>query len=337
MLALGISGHLAAVYFMQVMGWWDYPRAEAWLRFLPVTLLTAMVALFIERHFDEGTPLKSAQMFQGWSRPLYLLVLFDIMFAQLDSLQTNQAGMMVSLIHAILIAVLASFWLMSGVAYVSLILSVIALIQSWANAHSLLDGQITSLPIVLAELAVVYGLCGYGLTFLRRNLKDRGLRPWLALWELPLQRFSMVFSWGILTLTLGLGLAVIGWTIRAIFGLVYHADLPTAYMVTSVLALLGLLYLAAAFTHRWLRLGYMAMGMLLVSWVVHIFFVQQWDNLQWYAIPAGLYLLGIGYLEWQRQSSAGPLARLSGHSPNDGDAVLADFIVWMGICLNIGG
>jgi len=48
-------------------------------------------------------------MFQGWSRPLYLLVLFDVMFAQLGSLEASQAGTMVSLIHAVLIAVLASF------------------------------------------------------------------------------------------------------------------------------------------------------------------------------------------------------------------------------------
>jgi len=129
----------------------------------------------------------------------------------------------------------------------------------------------------------------------------------------------MVFSWVILTLTIGLGGAVIGWTIRAIFGLVYHIDLPTAYMVTSVLALLGLLYLAAAFTHRWLRLGYIATGMLLISWVIHIFFVQQWDNLQWYAMPAGLYLLGIGYLEWRR-----------------GNRILARWLDYLAIALMMG-
>jgi hypothetical protein len=42
------------------------------------------------------------------------------------------------------------------------------------------------------------------------------------------------------------------------------------------------------------------MGMLLTSWILQVFYIQQWDNLQWYAIPAGLYLLSIAYLEWQR-------------------------------------
>jgi hypothetical protein len=65
----------------------------------------------------------------------------------------------------------------------------------------------------------------------------------------------------------------------------------------------GLLYVATAFTHRRLRLGYIAVGMLLAAWMLHAFYVQQWGNaahVQAYAIPAGLYLLGIAYLEWQR-------------------------------------
>jgi hypothetical protein len=74
-------------------------------------------------------------------------------------------------------------------------------------------------------------------------------------------------------------------------------------MVVGVLSLLGLLYVAAAVVYRRTRLGYVAVGMLLSGWTLHAFYVQQWDSLariQWYAIPAGLYLLGIAYLEWRR-------------------------------------
>jgi len=41
----------------------------------------------------------------------------------------------------------------------------------------------------------------------------------------------------------------------------------------------------------------------LTGWFTYAFYINAWDNLrqlQWYAMPAGLYLLGIGYLEWQR-------------------------------------
>jgi hypothetical protein len=74
-------------------------------------------------------------------------------------------------------------------------------------------------------------------------------------------------------------------------------------MAVGVLSLLGLLYVAAAAAHRWLRLGYVALAMLLAGWMLHAFYIQQWDRLarvQWYAIPAGLYLLGVGFLEWRQ-------------------------------------
>jgi hypothetical protein len=74
-------------------------------------------------------------------------------------------------------------------------------------------------------------------------------------------------------------------------------------MIVSVLALLGLLYIAVAFTHRSVRLSYLAIGMLLAAWLLYAFYIQQWDesaHVQWYTIPAGLYLLGIAYAEWRR-------------------------------------
>jgi hypothetical protein len=148
-----------------------------------------------------------------------------------------------------------------------------------------------------------YGLAGYGLAFLRNTLdNDQEIRPWLAIWELPLQSFSIGFSFGILLLTAGLGLDIIGWTVAAMIGIPFRniVNVITVQMIVNVLALIGLLYLAAAFTHRWLRLGYVAIGMLLTSWLLQAFYIQQWDNLQWYVIPMGLYLLGIAYLEWQR-------------------------------------
>lgn len=74
----------------------------------------------------------------------------------------------------------------------------------------------------------------------------------------------------------------------------------TVQTVVKVLALLGLLYVTATFTYRQLRLGYVTMGMLITTWILHIFYVQEWGNVQWYALPAGLYLLTVAYLEWRR-------------------------------------
>jgi hypothetical protein len=300
LLALALTGHLAAIFYLQELGWWRYP-VWAWYRFLPVTLIMVLVALFIERQRREGSPLQSGNLFNGWSRPLYIIALLDIIIGQFFSLDGTWAGVVITLTHALIFAVLASFWLSARMPYLSTTLGAIALIQ-WLST---LAGPVEGLPVALAGLALGYGLVGYSLAFVHYNLPEsRVLRPWLAIWELPLQRFSIVFSWGILVLTAWLGLDLVGWTIRAMLGLPFRqvVELITVQMVLRVMALLGLLYVAASFSHRWLRLGYIAIGMLLTAWMLHAFYVQQWENVQWYAIPAGLYLLIIAYLEWQRDN-----------------------------------
>jgi hypothetical protein len=298
LLATALAGHLAAVYYLESLGWWRHPE-YAYLRFLPVTLITVLVALFIERWRHEGAPLQWNRCFIGWSRPLYVLALLDIIIGQWLSLTSSDAGALVTLAHALILGLLASAWLSTMIGYVSLSLGIVALGQ-WLSTF---DGPIERLPIALAGLALAYGLAGYGLALVRFSLpRQREIQPWLDIWELPLQRVSIIFSFGILVLTAWLGLDLVGWTIRALFGVSFRqmVELVTVQMAVGVLGLLGLLYLAAAYTHRWQRLGYFAIGMLLAAWMLHVFYVQQWENVQWYAVPAGLYLLMVAYLEWRR-------------------------------------
>ncbi|MBE7552137.1 MAG: hypothetical protein HS126_13795 [Anaerolineales bacterium] len=298
LLALTLAGHFAVVYYLQELGWWQYP-AWACYRFLPVTLITTVVALFIERWRNEGSPLSSNLIWQGWSRPLYIIMLFDIIFVQLFSLGEASVGAIVTLTHALIFVVLASVWLSAWLPYVSATFGTLALVQ-WLSA---LGGPIEGLPVALAGLALAYGLIGYSLNWTYQSaLRTWTLRPWLRVWAVPLQRFSLGFSWIILSLTAWLGFDLAGWTVRAIFGLPFRevVELATVQMVVRVLALLGLLYVAATFTYRRVRLGYVALGMLLAAWMLHTFYVQEWENVQWYAIPAGLYLLTIAYMEWRR-------------------------------------
>jgi hypothetical protein len=230
------------------------------------------------------------------------LLFFDLLLAQILSLGDTWPGVTVTLSHAALLALFASLWLAPWLAYLSQLLGVIALIQ----VGVFLQRPIEQLPVALAQLALGYGLVGYGLAWFRGRLpQNREMRPWLAVWELPLQRFSLSLSLVILLLAGRLGLDLAGWTVRAMLGLPFReiVDLATVQMVVGVLSLLGLLYLATAATHRWLRLAYLAIGMLLAGWLLYAFYIRQWAGLarvQWYAIPAGLYLLGISYLEWQR-------------------------------------
>ncbi len=307
LLALGLAGHLALIFYLDELGWWHYP-AYACARFLPLTLATSLIAMLIEWRRSEDSPLHLERFLEGWSRPLYLLAAFDLVIAQSLSLSGTSAGAFVTLVHALLIAAMASFWLSRWLPYLSTVLGIVSLLQ-WLST---LKGPIEGLPVALAYLALAYGLVGYGLTFARnrkQEARSRGQEAGMAgiadVWELPLQRVGLGLSFGVLLIAAVLGIDLVGWTLRAMLGFSFReiVEMPTAQMAVGVLALLGLLYIGTAFNHRRLRLGYVAVGMLLAAWMIHAFYVQQWDGaarVQWYAMPAGVYLLGIAYLEANR-------------------------------------
>jgi hypothetical protein len=333
LLAMGLAGHLAVFHYLSALGWWAYPP-QGWLRFLPVTITTTVVGLLVERFRKEGSPLNPRHTLRGWSRPLYLLAAADIVVAQVGSLGQTGSSAAVTLVHALLVAVLASAWRSPELPYLTTALGVAALWQ-WLAA---LSWPRQSLPVTFSQLALGYGAVGYGLGLLRDRYLSRptppprtpraptvyvegiqdlsastiqkprpepGLPPWPAVWERSLQRSALILSWLILALAGWLGIDLVGWTVRAMLGSPFRqiVEMDTARMAIGVLSLLGLLYVAASVTHRRPRLGYAAVGMLLAGWMLYAFYIRQWDDLaqvQWYAMPAGLYLMMVSYLEWRR-------------------------------------
>ena len=296
-------------YYIDTLGLWRY-LGEAWLRFLPATILTVLLGLGVEKRLNEGSPMDAGKTYKGWSRPLYLVALADIVIAQVSSLEGTGAAALVTVGHALLIAVLASAWASSRITYVSTFLGFVALLE-WRASGS---PTAQSLPIHFAGLAMGYGVLGFGYNMFKRVTGQGsgggvsgsaiGL-GWLTVWERPLQRSGMLLSFLALILTPFMGFRLVSWSIRALFGLPFReiVEIETVWMVIGVLALVGLLYVAAAVVYRRLRLGYLAIGMLLSSWFLYTFYIKIWSNLrevQWYAMPAGLYLLGIGALEWAR-------------------------------------
>jgi len=96
----------------------------------------------------------------------------------------------------------------------------------------------------------------------------------------------MVMSFFALALVPSLGIDIIGWSVRALFGLSFRelVEAETIQMVVWVFSLLGLLYAAASAVYHRLRLGYLAGAMLLVSWFLYAYYLNIWDNLgkvQW--------------------------------------------------------
>jgi hypothetical protein len=299
LLAAGSAAHLAMVFYLHGRVGWLSP--EVWPRFLPMTIATALVGLALEKRLGEGSPLSEKRILAGWSRPLYALLLWDFIVIQAGSLDSGAGAALVSLVHAVLIGLLASAWASPGLPFGSALLGALALGQ-WLAA-----GEQAALvyPLAYARLALGYGLVGYGLTLGLRWLQRPGWPAWLGVWARPLQLSSLAISLGALGLAAFLGVDLFTWTARALLGYPFRsiADLPAARMLVGVLSLVGLLYVAAAAAYRRLRLGYLAVGMLLAAWFAYAFYLQAWEGpqqVQWYALPAGLYLLAIGYLEWLR-------------------------------------
>ncbi len=309
LLAAGLAVHFSTGLYLEHLGWWSYPGA-AWLRFLPVAALTTFAGLALEKRLHEGSPLASGQTYPGWSRPLYLIALADIFLSQVSSLEGTGAAALLAIGNALLVAVLASAWKAPLMMYISAFLGFVALLE-WRDAENLTG---LSLPVHFAGLAVGYGLLGFGYSLIKRwagqgsgeEARGSTFGPgWLSIWERPLQRSGMLLSFLALGLAPFLGFELAFWIVRALFGLPFReiVDLETVWMMVWVLALVGLLYVTAAAVYRRLRFGYLAIGMLLASWFLYAFYINAWANLrqvQWYALPAGLYLLGIGTLEWAR-------------------------------------
>ncbi len=301
--------HFAVIQFFQYLEWHKLDPQEWWLRFMPLTLAMAALGLFIEKRFNEDRPFNEKATV-GWSRIFYLFLVIDMLFGQAGSLNGTYSGMAVTLFHVLICAFLASIWMSNGWAVLSTFLGFVAVLQ-W---HFALDIEIEFLPVMVAALGFGYGSLGLGYKILKQNpgagaeQEAPSMTPqWLSIWENPLSIGGLVLSLLSMLLAFVIGFDLIGWMTRAAFGIEFRSlvEFQTIWMVVWVLTLAGLLYALAAGAYRQLRIGYLAMAMLLTAWHLYAFFINAWDNLrllQWYAMPVGLYLLGIAFIEWNREN-----------------------------------
>ncbi len=263
--------------------------------------LTALVGWLIELGLREGSPV-SGRWAQGWSRPFYAFVGGNLLLAQGATFFPMVAeSAPLSLSHALLLAVLATLWISPVLAYVPPAFLGVAVWQYLVRGK--FAGE--NWPWALAVLTVVCGASGYGL----RYVQQRGVRlpPWMQIWEKPLARYGVGFSGLAMLLALTLGAGGLGLLVLVLFGQPISSSDVALYqsqveMWISVLALLGLFYLIASLASRRRWWGYGALLLLLSSWGLQWLMVWDWREVQLYALPTGLYLLGIGYLEWSSGS-----------------------------------
>ncbi|HDP90230.1 MAG TPA: hypothetical protein ENN42_09835 [Thioalkalivibrio sp.] len=267
--------------------------------FLPVSLVTAAAGLAVERRRGEGSPLADlGALWRGCSRPFYWLLALDLTVVQIIALTHSGPATLVSTTHALLLAALAVAWSHGLLPYLAAGLGLLAVI---ANQFRV-EASATSWPWVLALLALGYGLLGYGLEYVRAALDAITDRfKGIIVLEKPLERASCFISAVAILNMATQGARIWRWLFRSLFlgqSLMTTQNVRVVQMAVATLSILGLLYLAIGLVRRWYWLGYGAVGLLLAAWSLEWFLVWDLREIQWYAIPAGVYLLVIGYLEW---------------------------------------
>ncbi|MCB8923880.1 MAG: hypothetical protein H6662_20060, partial [Ardenticatenaceae bacterium] len=292
---------LTALALIRWAGLADSPTQLA-LAFVPMTALTLFAALLVQEVRGEGAVVAKVDgrwtmKLGGWSRPLFLLFFATLGVAQVLALFPGDEGALATLLHGLLLAVLASFWQLPLLAYA-------ALATGWLVLTQALDVTSAGLPVAFAALAVGYGLVSYGLLLAKPEVKA-GWR-WLRVWERPLLFSGWVISSVALLLALGRGAGVVPVLMRALVAVPHLGVRQTALaaMLIRTFAVLGLFYLIATLIERRPRLSYLALWLLFSSWSFWLLLLAGARELQLYAIPAGLILLGMGWLEWVRGSRA---------------------------------
>ena len=218
----------------------------------------------------------------SWAQPFFLFAAFDLVFWQVIALRSFETAVILAIGHAILLGLFAMLWQDTALAYGTLVYSLLAV-----GYRLRWDG------VPFADAMAWVGGIGLGL-YLLAWIAERvatGVRPRvspLAVWPKPLTNAAIFLT------TLAL-----------------LATLPTVATRTTAaaagLAFAGALYLAIAYRGRHYPLGYLGMGMLVLAWALALI-VRDVRQPQLYAIPAGLYLTGIGFLE--RRLARRPFASL---------------------------
>ena len=276
----------------------ERPAESAWraFAFLPATLLTALVGLAVQRQWGEGPPFGSPRRgWLGWSRPFFWFLALDIIVVQTVGIFDPHPGTLISSAHAVILAALAMVWGWKTMAYGAVALGLIAVAERllWVAAPA------THFPPALALLSLAYGVAGYWMEYGRRG--RAGPRFWDVL-EGPLEIGGQILAATAILWALLEGMDIWGWLVRALLGYPFPTgqDILIVQMVVLVLALTGLMYLTAALVRRWYWRGYGAVALLLAAWSLEWFLVWGLREVQWYAVPAGLYLLGVGLMEWRQ-------------------------------------
>jgi len=282
------AAHLALMSYFTIHPS-DKPAQYISLPFLGLTWMMALTGYVFSRRFPVSQQTESGKrifnlgrwnwefgnwpfvghlLTPSWAQPFFIFTALDLIGWQLVALGRYETAIIVATGFMLLLMLFAMFWQDSALAYGTLIFFLIA-VGYWLDW--------AGLP--LADSFARVGGIGFGCYLLARIAERARLAP-AAVWIKPLTHAAIALT----------GLAVV---VTLPFVLSQTTD--TAF----ALAFAGALYLTIAYRGHYHRLGYTAMAMLQAAWAL-LLIVGKVAEPQLYAIPAGLYFTGIGYLERRR-------------------------------------
>jgi hypothetical protein len=257
------------------------------LPYLGMTWLMALVAYGFSRHIPAHAPVAAAEK-QGltgrspalayllrptWVQPFTVFAVLNLLFSQGVALYAVDTTVYVATGQALLLGLLALLWRDPALPYGALTLFALAVVYRLRGTGLSLTGT----------LAVIGGL-GFGF-YLLGMIAERAAASFTALrlWVTPLSRAAIIFA------------------SVAVLGILPALPEPTT-AGAAPLAFAGALCLTMAVRRRSYRLGYLGVALLLAAWSI-VLVAQDISQPQWYAIPAGLYFIGVGFLERRRTHS----------------------------------
>jgi hypothetical protein len=247
----------------------------------PMVVLAWMMAaagyLLERRTSGPGERGLRARLTAPWARPFLFFAAAGMIIWQLVAGASPGTGLFVAAGNALVLGLLAMLWLERPLAYGTSGFVALAAVYALGVA-----GLPVNSPISLAWLAAL----GFGFYLAARIAGLVSRTPIGQVWEQPLARAAIVLT----------GVTALG---------MFMTQLADLVATAAVLGLAGAQAIGEAYRLRRLRLGYGGVALLLAAWAL-VLVANQIVQPQWYAIPGGLYLMGVGYLE--RHAGRKPLA-----------------------------
>jgi hypothetical protein len=217
-----------------------------------------------------GWPSVGYLLSPAWSQPFFIFAVLDVIIWQLVALGGYETTILLSSSNLLLFGFLATLWQDGALTYGALGFLVLTIGTGFGWAGF-------TLPQTLALMGGV-GLALYVLARVIDLVQKRLQR--LSLWRRPLERVAVLLS------------------VTAIVGTI-PSVVDNGQATAAALGFAGVLYLAIAYRGRYQQLGYLAVALLELAWVL-LMLGREISQPQLYAVPIGLYFVGIGVLERRR-------------------------------------